>query len=1478
MADIDSSSMNRNGDAQTGKGKPLPDKPLPAASHLLPSRSGDVTWTVLCLATFGLAAAAGSRFPSLRARVQRRKSEVDWPAILLGIDWARADLNQGQRRQLLGLAPDKGKGSSSAANSPDPALGSAGSEDTDDTAAAPNAVATDNDKTAFAVAAALEAAQAAGVAVSQTPADLWDRAAWDRARWDDNALGGSKARSELLGWVIAGPKGQEREVPVHLLLVPAVGNVHASVKVGPGSRYRIVFAYELDGQLFIRDPADVEWTLYNSELFDGQHEDEHNVSEHGGEHGGAATSQSRFVELSPADGEFGLSSLAVVARFLLAGPSPPTIPESTLLALILRNLVRPMYVFQVLSTAVWLIEGYWSFAAVIFMIATVGLVWESRVELESHQRARQVVGGSSVGNHRTVDPDLFKTPQPVDVFRAGEWTEVSQETLVPGDLVRLSSLHNRTLHVEAILVHREGETQGTCVVDEASVTGEPVPAGKTSIGLLTATATATAPAAAKLGANAPLEIPGGLSSVGPASILHAGSTLVQCSPEALALVTATANSTPLSRLLHTLLHPRPSTSRIERQATVFLIILTIIGLLLVIKRIVQGFLLHSAPAFTIILTSMDLMTLAVPPALPIVLTLATAVSLRRLSKRGIWGAEGSRMPDAGRIGLIAWDKTGTLTGSEMACFAVVPSGSGAEFSGLVMATAHEVLLVGGGGNSTGEEAGLESMGSGSTYVAVSTTATVPGGRGEQQSKLVGPEVDLAMLRKVGAMLLPATSTQVANANSSTSSTKPTIEPILSIKNVGDIVLRKPFDSATGWSAAVVRTIKADTGEEKYFATFKGSPTSIRELCKFESLPADFDDVVRREGRAGGYLLAMAVREVTDLVLPHGSLAGLDLATSSSATFTGWLVFSSALKPGAQESISELAAAEIKSVIVTGDSAWTAVAVARTSGIIDKLRRCVVVDCENGKDVVGRMFGADEDEAWKGEQLAQLVGYGEVETAVTATAIDVLHTKPESQQLLKKLLDNSRVFARMKPLHKTFLVGYFKLTRPDLAVMFVGDGHNDSGALRSAHVGLSVGKGAALSAPFSSGSGKVSDVVKLIKEGRAALETATGSVKFMIMYPVIQLTVGRGGNEGLPSVRQGWLTIALASSITPQIVSYLQHIRSNLSSNQYFIDDLLLVFSIQLLPLLLLGPTHGKLSIRRPDDSLFSASVITSLAGQIIIWLACFSTAMVVMSQQSWFCSLPRAESMLDPATLLPKDPSLPPSTNYPCYPIDPSDKHSVSWGFVLTSMENTVAWLFGHGQFFICAVAFGVTARFRQPFWRSTWYLAYLALCLGWIVLLFVSSDSLMPSVFSAWAMLFGLVPGVPTAFRIGLMLLFFVDLIAAVWFWESLVVDKFVGGRVWEKWLRRSGEREQTVYVPLEPRGDGAVGGGAPRASGFSLDRPSVEGDAKVEIQVGDDEGEGESGDILYVDDEQGNEAMGGRVPQEDDEARAQETVQGFD
>jgi cation-transporting ATPase 13A2 len=68
----------------------------------------------------------------------------------------------------------------------------------------------------------------------------------------------------------------------------------------------------------------------------------------------------------------------------------------------------------------------------------------------------------------------------------------------------------------------------------------------------------------------------------------------------------------------------------------------------------------------------------------------------------------------------------------------------------------------------------------------------------------------------------------------------------------------------------------------------------------------------------------------------------------------------------------------------------------------------------------------------------------------------------------------------------------------------GDGANDCGALKAANAGISLSDAeASVASPFTSKTQNISCVPTVIREGRCALITSFGIIKFIVLYSITQ---------------------------------------------------------------------------------------------------------------------------------------------------------------------------------------------------------------------------------------------------------------------------------------------------------------------------------------------------------------------------------------
>lgn len=81
-----------------------------------------------------------------------------------------------------------------------------------------------------------------------------------------------------------------------------------------------------------------------------------------------------------------------------------------------------------------------------------------------------------------------------------------------------------------------------------------------------------------------------------------------------------------------------------------------------------------------------------------------------------------------------------------------------------------------------------------------------------------------------------------------------------------------------------------------------------------------------------------------------------------------------------------------------------------------------------------------------------------------------------------MLEQTQIFARMKPADKTLLIQSLQsMRKSNTFVGMCGDGANDCGALKQADAGISIGEAeTSVAAPFTSKIQDISCVVELLK--------------------------------------------------------------------------------------------------------------------------------------------------------------------------------------------------------------------------------------------------------------------------------------------------------------------------------------------------------------------------------------------------------------
>jgi calcium-translocating P-type ATPase len=440
-----------------------------------------------------------------------------------------------------------------------------------------------------------------------------------------------------------------------------------------------------------------------------------------------------------------------------------------------------------------------------------------------------------------------------------------------------------------------------------------------------------------------------------------------------AVVTATGAATEFGRIVRLTAEAQPGRSPLQRQAAGMARRVAAgafaLGALVFAVRLSAG-----GPVVTTFVFALGVMVALVPEGLPATLSVALAVGVRRMARRQALVKRLVAVETLGSTTVVCTDKTGTLTKAEMTVQVVwTPDG------------AHRVT--GAGYQPTGEVQDAATAREPLRIAALCSNARLLPPDDGQGWRVLGDTTE-------GALLVAAAKAGIDLTG------EPAAAP-----RVGEF----PFDSDRKLMTTLHRR-----GEETW-AYVKGAPQEVLARCtqmsgpdgtvplddRGRALAAGVNDDLARDALR---VLAVAARRV-------GSVRVSQQEAESDLTFLALVGMSDPPRPEVTAAVAACRQAGIRIVMVTGDHALTAEAIARRVGVVA----------------------------------------GPPPRTVTGAGLDRL----DDTRLQEMLTDPAPVlFARVKPEHKMRVVAAFASLGQVVAV--TGDGANDAPALRRADIGVAMG--------------------------------------------------------------------------------------------------------------------------------------------------------------------------------------------------------------------------------------------------------------------------------------------------------------------------------------------------------------------------------------------------------------------------------------
>ncbi len=470
---------------------------------------------------------------------------------------------------------------------------------------------------------------------------------------------------------------------------------------------------------------------------------------------------------------------------------------------------------------------------------------------------------------------------------------------------------------------------------------------------------------------------------------HLGTFCV--SGNARCVVTATGMHTEMGAIARLLHESAPTLSPLDKTIARLGKIISASVLTVAAVLFLGGLLAHRVSFLDNLMTAVAVAVAAIPEGMGAVVTIILAMGVKRMSARRAVMRKLSAVETLGSCTCICSDKTGTLTKNKMTVEAIKT-----DFS------------------KDGAEKYVLSEGQRRLLTCMRVCHTVKGSAGAY----VGDPTEIALVEYTDRCAFDVSATVLGG---------------------------EPFSSERKMMSVAARL---DGGGKKLF--LKGGADVLLERCDKifrgparESLTQGDREKIKRE------IEAQSRRAMRVLAFAEGEFDGE--VKERGLTFLGLVAMYDPPKEGAKEAVRACKAAGIRTVMITGDGAETAFAIAKRLGIADS-----------------------RDEVATGEML------------------------DEGEETLKEGAGKYSVYARVSPKHKLEIVK--ALQRRGEIVAMTGDGVNDAPSVRAADIGVAMGSGTDVTknaADMVITDDDFSTMVGAVEEGRNVFYNVKKTVSFFL---------------------------------------------------------------------------------------------------------------------------------------------------------------------------------------------------------------------------------------------------------------------------------------------------------------------------------------------------------------------------------------------
>ena len=396
------------------------------------------------------------------------------------------------------------------------------------------------------------------------------------------------------------------------------------------------------------------------------------------------------------------------------------------------------------------------------------------------------------------------------------------------------------------------------------------------------------------------------------------------------------------------------------------------------------------------------------------LTIAVNASLVALARKRIFCTEPFRIPMAGKVTTCCFDKTGTLTSDHMELEGVAGAGDAAGTDDEELHTDVKTLPP-----------------------VVSRILACCQSLVQIDGSLVGDPVERAGLHATGWSVRGDSVSGVVPGGG---------------RETATILHRFHFSSVLKRMSTVVQVHGSssgkDGGRDAWFVLIKGAPEVIAE--HLATVPPSYERHYKKYAAEGARVLALAYKRLPNDLTPSSLRHMPRDEAESGLDFAGFAIFRSPLKPDSEPSLRMLRASQHQLIMITGDAPLTACYTAAQVHIVT--RQPLVLTTagpptawvwKSPDDLISEPFDPDTAAAHALAEAYDLCLTGDALTKLAEVGPASMHA----------YVCLTSVYARVTPEQKELVVK--TLRAEGLGVLMCGDGTNDVGALKGAHVGVAL---------------------------------------------------------------------------------------------------------------------------------------------------------------------------------------------------------------------------------------------------------------------------------------------------------------------------------------------------------------------------------------------------------------------------------------